>query len=63
MNRFFPYYCIVIKINRVMYYKVLKQVKPAPGQQPGEPELFIVEQGELEHFLHEQESPTAVLVF
>lgn len=43
-----------------MYYKVLKQIK---NSQDSAPELFIVEEGELNHFLHEQLSEKCVLVF
>ena len=47
-----------------MIFKVLKTMKqqPANGQQ-AEPEIFIVEECELTHFLHEQLSPNCVLVF
>lgn len=44
-----------------MFYQVLKQQKqPVQGAQP---ELYIVEAGELTHFLHEQSSNESVLVF
>lgn len=46
-----------------MYYKVLKQQKPVQGAQPAEPTLFIVEEEELNHFLHEQNEANCVLVF
>ncbi|MCZ2845436.1 MAG: hypothetical protein O2U61_02900 [Candidatus Bathyarchaeota archaeon] len=47
-----------------MFYKVLKQTKQAPGSQiQTEPELFIVQDVELEHFLHEQENNNSILVF
>lgn len=43
-----------------MYYKVLRQSKDAQNAQP---ELFIVEDAELQHFLHEQKSDNSVLIF
>lgn len=43
-----------------MFYKVLKQQKEAQNVQP---ELFIVEDAELMHFLHEQQSDNSVLIF
>ena len=46
---------------KFMFYQVLKQAKQAA--QGAQPELFIVEAGELDHFLHEQSSNDFVLVF
>lgn len=47
-----------------MFFKVLKTLKHQPANgQASEPEIFIVEESELTHFLHEQLSPTHVLVF
>lgn len=43
-----------------MYYKVLKQAKDAQNVPA---ELFIVEDAELQHFLHEQKSENSVLIF
>lgn len=43
-----------------MYYKVLKQNK---AEQNVPAELFIVEDAELQHFLHEQKSDNSVLIF
>lgn len=44
-----------------MYYQVLKQDKQAA--QGAQPELFIVAQDNLEHFLHEQLTQNVVLIF
>lgn len=44
-----------------IYYKVAKQSKSAQQNTPAE--IFIVEQGELEHFLHEQLSADCILIF
>lgn len=46
-----------------MTYKVLKSPKQQPANGQVEPEFFIVEEEELTHFLHEQLSPTHVLIF
>lgn len=47
-----------------MIFKVLKTPKQQPGNgQQVEPEIFIVEEAEISHFLHEQLSPNFVLVF
>lgn len=46
-----------------MFFKVLKTLKQQPANQQQEPEIFIVEEDELIHFLHEQLSPSTVLVF
>lgn len=44
-----------------MYYQVLKQDKQAV--QGAQPELFIVAQDNLKHFLHEQLTQNVVLIF
>lgn len=56
--------CHNLKI-KAMLFKVLKQNKNADPQRPHEPVLYIVEQGEIEHFLHENLKPGSgnVLVF
>lgn len=46
-----------------MFFKVLKTPKQQPANQQVEPEIFIVEEEELLHFMHEQLSPSSVLVF
>lgn len=43
-----------------MYYQVAKQVQ---GAKDAAPELFIVEDGELNHFLHENMRAGVVLLF
>lgn len=43
-----------------VYYKVAKHLKGVEQKQ--EPELFIVEDAELSHFLHEQDSSHCVLI-
>lgn len=45
-----------------MYLLVSKQPKQAI-EGKFEPETFVVEEAELTHFLHEQSSPTHILVF
>lgn len=45
-----------------IYYQVVKQPK-VQGQNPTQPELYVVENGELEHFLHENLRPDCVLIF
>lgn len=43
-----------------MFYLVAKQVKEAQNVQP---EMFVVESAELEHFIHENLTDKTVLVF
>ncbi|WGL30867.1 hypothetical protein [Dipodfec virus UOA04_Rod_446] len=45
-----------------MYFQVVKQPK-TQGQTPAQPEVYVVEEGELMHFLHENLRPDVVLVF
>lgn len=44
-----------------IFYKVAKQSKSQ--EQGRQPELFLVEDSELSHFLHEQMDQNSVLVF
>jgi hypothetical protein len=60
------YYCIVIHQNNcTMLFKVLKHAKNNDPQRPVEPVVYIVEEAELLHFLHENLKPSSgnVLVF
>lgn len=60
------YYCIVIHQNNcTMLFKVLKHAKSNDPQRPVEPVVYIVEEAELLHFLHENLKPSSgnVLVF
>lgn len=60
------YYCIVIHQNNcTMLFKVLKHAKNNDPQRPAEPVVYVVEEAELLHFLHENLKPSSgnVLVF
>lgn len=60
------YYCIVIHQNNcTMLFKVLKHAKNNDPQRPAEPVVYVVEEVELLHFLHENLKPSSgnVLVF
>lgn len=60
------YYCIVIHQNNcTMLFKVLKHAKNNDPQRPVEPVVYVVEEAELLHFLHENLKPSSgnVLVF
>lgn len=60
------YHCIVIHQNNcIMLFKVLKHAKNNDPQRPVEPVVYIVEEAELLHFLHENLKPSSgnVLVF
>lgn len=48
-----------------MLFKVLKQPKTQDPQRPMEPEIYVVEEAELLHFLHENAKPgsNSFLVF
>ena len=48
-----------------MLFKVLKHPKTQDPQRPMEPEIYVVEEAELLHFLHENAKPgsNSVLVF
>lgn len=48
-----------------MLFKVLKHPKAQDPQRPMEPEIYVVEEAELLHFLHENAKPNSntVLVF
>ena len=56
---------ITILKQIAMLFKVLKHSKPQDPQRPMEPEIYVVEEGELMHFLHENLKPgsNSVLVF
>lgn len=45
-----------------MLYKVLKQNKVQDPQRPAEPVIFVVEESELMHFLHENLKPSSGVV-
>lgn len=62
--------CLIIALlftinNYTMLFKVLKHVKSNDPQRPVEPVVYIVEEAELLHFLHENLKPSSgnVLVF
>lgn len=60
------YYCIVVHQNNcTMLFKVLKHAKNNDPQRPAEPVVYVVEEAELLHFLHENLKPSSgnVLVF
>lgn len=69
---FFVFYllCLIIALlftinNYTMLFKVLKHAKNNDPQRPVEPVVYIVEEAELLHFLHENLKPSSgnVLVF
>lgn len=69
---YFVYYLLVFIIallftinNYTMLFKVLKHAKNNDPQRPSEPVVYIVEEAELLHFLHENLKPSSgnVLVF
>ena len=63
---FISYYCIVIHYKYYsMLFKVLKHAKNNDPQRPVEPVVYVVEEAELLHFLHENLKPSSgnVLVF
>lgn len=51
--------------NCIMLFKVLKHAKNNDPQRPAEPVVYVVEEAELLHFLHENLKPSSgnVLVF
>lgn len=62
--------CLIIALlftinNYTMLFKVLKHAKNNDPQRPVEPVVYIVEEAELLHFLHENLKPSSgnVLVF
>lgn len=62
--------CFIIALlfitnNYTMLFKVLKHAKNNDPQRPSEPVVYIVEEAELLHFLHENLKPSSgnVLVF
>lgn len=62
--------CLIIALlftinNYTMLFKVLKHAKNNDPQRPAEPVVYIVEEAELLHFLHENLKPSSgnVLVF
>ena len=62
--------CLIIALlftinNYTMLFKVLKHAKNNDPQRPSEPVVYIVEEAELLHFLHENLKPSSgnVLVF
>lgn len=48
--------------SKSIFYQVVKQPK-VQGQSPSQPELYVVEDAELSHFLHENLRPECVLIF
>lgn len=56
---------LFITNNYTMLFKVLKHAKNNDPQRPSEPVVYIVEEAELLHFLHENLKPSSgnVLVF
>lgn len=56
---------LFIKNNCTMLFKVLKHAKNNDPQRPAEPVVYVVEEAELLHFLHENLKPSSgnVLVF
>lgn len=64
------YFCLIIALlftinNCTMLFKVLKHAKNNDPQRPAEPVVYVVEEAELLHFLHENLKPSSgnVLVF
>jgi hypothetical protein len=62
--------CLIIALlftinNYTMLFKVLKHAKNNDPQRPAEPVVYVVEEAELLHFLHENLKPSSgnVLVF
>lgn len=63
-----PYFILLLHCNQIfiyMLFKVAKHSKSNDPQRPQEPVIYVVEEGELLHFLHENLKPSSgnVLVF